>query len=377
MHPFILHTDSLASLLNALKQRGYTTVGPVRRNGAIVYDEVGSLSDFPVGWMDRQAPAKYRLEKRNDEKIFGFVVGPHSWKRYFFPPALKLFSLRKDGEETPVIESELPQSIPNYGFIGVRPCELNAILIQDKVFNNAGYADSHYASVRKNAFFVAVNCTEPGGTCFCDSMGTGPKATVGYDIVLTEVLAEGKHYFVAESGSEKGQEVLAELRPQPATNEDTEAVNNAIECARHAMGRVMDTADIKQLLYDNFDHPHWDDVAKRCLSCANCTLVCPTCFCSTTEDAADLTGTYAERWRKWDSCFAMSFSYIHGGSVRQSVKSRYRQWMTHKLASWIDQFGTSGCVGCGRCITWCPVGIDITQESQAIRETMKITSTSA
>jgi Fe-S oxidoreductase len=97
-------------------------------------------------------------------------------------------------------------------------------------------------------------------------------------------------------------------------------------------------------------------------------MVCPTCFCTTVEDVSDVTGDHAERWRRWDSCFTLGFSYIHGGSIRNSGKARYRQWMTHKLASWIDQFGTSGCVGCGRCITWCPVGIDITEEARAIRD---------
>jgi Fe-S-cluster-containing hydrogenase component 2 len=142
------------------------------------------------------------------------------------------------------------------------------------------------------------------------------------------------------------------------------------------MGRSMDTTDIKELLYRNYDHPRWRNVASRCLTCANCTMVCPTCFCTTVEDVTDLTGNQAERWRKWDSCFTVDFSYIHGGSVRASPESRYRQWMTHKLATWIDQFGTSGCVGCGRCITWCPVAIDITEEVRAIRATDHAAATS-
>ena len=110
-------------------------------------------------------------------------------------------------------------------------------------------------------------------------------------------------------------------------------------------------------------------MAERCLTCGNCTLVCPTCFCTNVEDVGDLTGDHAERWRVWDTCFSVDYSYIHGGSVRPSGRARYRQWLTHKLATWHDQFDSSGCVGCGRCITWCPVGIDITQEVAAIRET--------
>jgi Fe-S oxidoreductase len=137
--------------------------------------------------------------------------------------------------------------------------------------------------------------------------------------------------------------------------------------AAKKMGRAMNTAGIKELLYKQIDHSRWEEVASRCLTCANCTMVCPTCFCTTVEDVSDVTGEHAERWRKWDSCFNLNFSYIFGGSLRRTVKGRYRQWMTHKLASWIDQFGVSGCVGCGRCITWCPVGIDITEEVRAMR----------
>lgn len=97
-------------------------------------------------------------------------------------------------------------------------------------------------------------------------------------------------------------------------------------------------------------------------------MVCPTCFCTGVEDVTALAGDVTERVRKWDSCFTADFSYQHGGVVRESTKSRYRQWLTHKLSSWVDQFGSSGCVGCGRCITWCPTGIDLTAEVAAIAE---------
>ena len=162
--------------------------------------------------------------------------------------------------------------------------------------------------------------------------------------------------------------MLAELQTVRATEQDLQEADAAVEAAARQQVRSIDTTGIKELLYENFEHPRWDNVASRCLTCANCTMVCPTCFCTSVEDVTDITGDHAERWRRWDSCFTQSFSYIHGGSVRTSAKARYRQWMTHKLASWIDQFGSSGCVGCGRCITWCPVGIDITEEVRAIRE---------
>ena len=230
------------------------------------------------------------------------------------------------------------------------------------------FVDPAYQSRREELFIVAVNCGQSGGTCFCVSMQTGPKATSGFDLALTEVVRDGSHFFVVEVGTERGAEVLKNIPHREATPEESSAAANTVaETARH-MGRTMDTRGIKELLYRNAEHPRWDNVAARCLTCANCTMVCPTCFCTTVEDVTDLTGDHAERWRKWDSCFTMDFSYIHGGSVRATPMSRYRQWMTHKLATWIDQFGSSGCVGCGRCITWCPVGIDITEEVRALRQ---------
>ncbi|MBV8527642.1 MAG: 4Fe-4S dicluster domain-containing protein, partial [Candidatus Dormibacteraeota bacterium] len=107
--------------------------------------------------------------------------------------------------------------------------------------------------------------------------------------------------------------------------------------------------------------------AQRCLACGNCTMQCPTCFCSDLVDEPDVVAGDA-RVRRWASCFEQDYSHIHGGSVRTSTRARYRQWLTHKLGTWWEQFGTSGCVGCGRCIAWCPVGIDITDEVRALRE---------
>ncbi|MGB3904623.1 MAG: 4Fe-4S dicluster domain-containing protein, partial [Anaerolineae bacterium] len=242
-----------------------------------------------------------------------------------------------------------------------------AIHIQNRVFLESPHTDPVYKARRDHLFVVAVNCGQAGGTCFCVSMETGPEATFGFDLALTEVLEDEGHYFLAEVGSERGAEVLAEVEHREATADEEQAAENVVAKAAAQMGRNMDTTDIKGLLYGNYEHPRWDEVANRCLTCGNCTLVCPTCFCTTVEDVTDLKGEQAERWRRWDSCFTMDFSYIHGGSIRGTASARYRQWMTHKLGTWIDQFGTSGCVGCGRCITWCPVGIDITEEVRAIR----------
>lgn len=362
----IKNTD-LDALFEALNKRGYKIVGPTIKDEAIVYDRVNTSRDLPVGYTDRQGAGFYRIKKRRDRAFFGYVVGPHSWKKYLHKPLLTLFSAQKNGKNFEI--NALKKKQEKFAFLGVRACELNAITIQDKVFMGGEFRDQHYTDVRKKAFIIAVNCTQAGANCFCVSMETGPKADAGFDLALTEVIQGKQHYFIAEAGSKIGTEVLSEIPREPAAESEIKAAARAVKGAETQMGKTMDTTEIKDLLYRNPEHPRWDEVASRCLSCANCTMVCPTCFCTTVEDVTDLTGESASRVRKWDSCFHKDFSYIHGGNVRFTPKARYRQWLTHKLASWQDQFGTSGCVGCGRCITWCPVGIDITEEVRAIRAT--------
>jgi ferredoxin len=133
------------------------------------------------------------------------------------------------------------------------------------------------------------------------------------------------------------------------------------------MVRTMPQDRIKDEIFGALSSPQWAEVGSRCLACANCTMVCPTCFCTNIVDQMDVSGKLALRTQISDSCFHLDFSYVHGGAHRVSTASRYRQWFSHKFASWFDQFGTSGCVGCGRCITWCPVGIDVTEEMAALR----------
>ncbi len=363
----LISPTGLGQLFAALQRRGFQLVGPTLRDGAIVYDAISSTADLPAGWTDDQDGGSYRLRRRDDGAWFGYNVGPQSPKRYLFPPSSLLWrGRRQDGGFIAEPAADPP---PRLAFIGVRSCELHAIAIQDRVFGGGEYPDPDYATRREGAFLVAVNCGQAGGTCFCVSMGTGPKAAAGFDLALTELLDGGGHRFLVETGTGRGAEVMHEVECSPATGQDMAAAEEITARTAASMGRELDTGGIRDLLYANFEHPRWDDVASRCLACGNCTMVCPTCFCFRVEDVTGLAGTAAERHRSWDSCFAVDHSYLHGGPVRESNRARYRQWMTHKLATWIDQFGTSGCVGCGRCITWCPVGIDITAEAAAIRAT--------
>jgi formate hydrogenlyase subunit 6/NADH:ubiquinone oxidoreductase subunit I len=362
----VLNLAQLGKLIEALLQKGHEVIGPTMRDGAIVYDKLVSVEELPAGWTDEQDPGRYRLKRREDDALFGYVVGPQSWKKYLHRAEVRLWSAERQGGTFRILNNEQKPPQPQ-AFLGVRACELAAIAVQDRVLLEDKYHDPIYVEHRRGAFIIAVQCTQAAATCFCASMGTGPQVSGGFDLVLTELLGAKGHRFLVSAGSDRGAEILDELKAVPAAEEDRQEAKTKVEEAAHQV-RKLDAAGIKELLYENFDHPRWDNVANRCLTCANCTMVCPTCFCTSVEDVTDITGDHAERWRRWDSCFTQSFSYIHGGSIRTSVKARYRQWMTHKLASWIDQFGSSGCVGCGRCITWCPVGIDITEEVQAIRE---------
>jgi formate hydrogenlyase subunit 6/NADH:ubiquinone oxidoreductase subunit I len=336
----------------------------------VTYDEIASIDDLPIGWTDEQANGAYRLKRRPDAAFFGYTASPQSWKRFLHPPEARLWQMERTEQGFRVVPEETEP--PRYAFVGVRACELAAIAIQDRVFLGGAYVDPIYQRNREGAFIVAVNCTHAGGTCFCASAGTGPQAGAGFDLALTEIIDGESHFFVGEVGTDAGAELLDTLPHHAASAAESQRAQQAVAQAAQRMGRTIDLSSTKQRLYDSYEHPRWEDVAERCLMCGNCTLVCPTCFCTTVEDVTDLTGDHAERHAKWDSCFTMDFSYIHGGSVRYSPKARYRQWLTHKLATWIDEFGTRGCVGCGRCITWCPAGIDITTEISAIQESRAV-----
>ena len=349
-------------LLQNLKNIGYETIGPRVQGGAVVYAPIAGLADLPKGLTSEQEAGQYRLNPSGNERYFDYTPGAQSWKQFLFPPRSELFRLMKANGNWR--EELLSQDAPRYAFIGVRPCELAAIEVQDRVFIRTDFTDPLYQQRRQNIFILAVDCLHPGGTCFCASMGTGPIAKAGFDLKLTEL----NEVFLLEVGSKAGLDALQDLSVESlAIKWQEEAATGRVQAAR-AMGRVLpDVESIPALLLNSLEHPEWQDVAARCLNCTNCTLVCPTCFCWDVEDATTLDGAVTKRTRVWDSCFNPAYSAQAGGNIRPDTVSRYRQWLTHKMGSWVQQFGVSGCVGCGRCITWCPAGIDITEEIKAIR----------
>ncbi|QUQ64063.1 4Fe-4S dicluster domain-containing protein [Kutzneria sp. CA-103260] len=341
--------DGLDELVRALIADGRRVIGPRLRDNAIVLDDITGVADLPAGWGVDVAPGRYRVRRRDDEALFCHSAGPQSWKQFVHPARRKLWETTETGFEEP------PPDNRELAFLGVRGCDLAALGVLGRVVGN-----------RIRPFIVAVDCTEPGGLCFCASTGTGPGVRQGYDLALTERIDDTGHWFLAEAGTGAGERMLRMVTRRQARFDEVAAALRDVTAAADRMGRAMPELDLRELLRDSRQARRWNDVAERCLTCGNCTMVCPTCFCTTTEDVTDLTGEHAERWEHWASCFEVDFSYLHGGSVRTSAASRYRQWLTHKLGTWHDQFGESGCVGCGRCIAWCPVGIDITAEVAAL-----------
>ena len=376
--------DGLQDLVSELHRRGFLVVGPTVRDNAIVLAEIDGAAELPHGWGVDVAPGTYRLRTRSDRAAFAHSAGPQSWKQFVHPPRQRVWS--SDGPDADAQQ-------PRYAFLGVRGCDLAAIGVLDRVLAGGPHPDGDYTDRRRGTFIIGVNCTEPGGLCFCASMGTGPSCDSGrcadgaarpprcadgaapspgcadgaarpprYDLALTEIIDGDRVSYLVETGSEEGVQVLESIPHRRAEPDQIRRAADEIASAATAMGRRMPETDLRQLLIDSRESPHWSQVASRCLTCGNCTMVCPTCFCTSTSDVTDLTGEHAERWMEWASCFEMDFTFVHEGPVRRSGPSRYRHWLTHKLSSWHDQFGSSGCVGCGRCIAWCPTGIDITEE---------------
>ncbi|HET7182218.1 MAG TPA: 4Fe-4S dicluster domain-containing protein [Candidatus Limnocylindrales bacterium] len=365
--PSFLPAARLDALLDALRADGRRVIGPTVEDGAIRMLEIDAAAALPFGWTVDSRPGSVRLERRpptDPGARRAFDTGP-AWsgiKPWTFPSRVGALHLERAEDGALSVAVEASPGIPT-AVIGARACDLAALAIHDRVLAGGPAVDLDYAARRADLFVVAVECALATSTCFCTSMGTGPAVTSGADIVLAEL--DGG--FVARAGSPAGERILERLELAPAATERVTRAQDQVAEVAASMPRQVELDGLHDRLLATLDHPRWQSIAERCLACGNCTLVCPTCFCTGTTVGSDLDGTESTTVRSWDSCFTAGFAQVAGGgSFRPNHADRYRQWLTHKFATWWDQFGSAGCVGCGRCIAWCPVGIDIREELAAI-----------
>jgi len=361
MEAGFLPRTGFQKLLDTLQQAGYRCIAPQVRDGAIVYDTLARAEDFPRGMRDWQSPGAYRLKRTDSPRFFSWANGPQALKPFVFAPREPLWRSERTADAA-IRFSEINPAPEPLAVIGVRACDLAALRLQDRHFLEGPFADPGYAARRRNLFLVVVHCTHPADTCFCVSTGDGPRAAQGFDLALHES-DEG---YLVQAGSDKGRALVAPWALVPVTTARQQDADREVEDGARRQTRRLPSRNLRDDLFANLSHPRWEEVAERCLSCGNCTAVCPTCFCHSEADEAALDGRHSLHLRQWDSCFTQGHSYIHGMTIRADTRTRYRQWLTHKLGSWHDQYGRSGCVGCGRCIAWCPVGIDITEEAAAV-----------
>ncbi len=358
----VIQKETFNAILSRLKEKGYETIGPRVKNDTLIYAPIEQMDDLPRGYITEQDAARFHLKHTGHSRYFDAIPGAQSWKQFLFPPRAELFALRKVNN---LWEASTPETkTPSYAFIGVRACELAAIQIQDNIFMRSDFNDPIYRARRERVFILTVDCMYPAGTCFCVSMETGPRVKAGFDLNLTEL----EDVFLLTVGSEIARDLLKGIPFELASAFLLRNADQGLERAASQMGRKLDISNLPDLILNNLDHPHWQEVGARCLSCTNCTQVCPTCFCWDATDEMSLDGKETHRERVWDSCFNPGYSYQAGGNTRPTIRSRYRQWLSHKLGTWKQQNGTLGCVGCGRCITWCPAEIDLTKEIPMLQE---------
>ncbi|HFE39319.1 MAG TPA: sulfite reductase subunit A, partial [Gammaproteobacteria bacterium] len=336
---------------------GYLLLGPQLQRGAIVYDHFTSVKQLVQGIIDTQNPGEYSTKSTDNQRFFSWASAAQSLKPLCFSPRETLWKSKKTAQAELTFQEQKPIT-EAMAIIGAKACDLAGLALQDQHFLQQEYIDPYYEQRRNALFIVAVDCSHPATTCFCASTGDGPAVSINFDIRLSE-LDDG---FIVTAGSQPGQLIVDTLQLSDASSIQLSEQARQLQSAVAQQTRSLPDKDVKNTLKKRQANPHWKNIGEQCLACGNCTATCPSCFCHSEHDESPLGADQVSHVRQWDSCFNQDHSYIHGIVIRAESKDRYRQWMTHKFSSWIEQYGRSGCTGCGRCITWCPVGIDVTKE---------------
>jgi ferredoxin len=317
-HYYFLPHQRIDDMLYQLQGDGYKCVAPRHHESEINYDTITKSADLPWGFHDEQAPGHYKVNKSDHKHAFGFVLPTTSVKPMLFKAKENVWKVKRNDEGKlafePIVEFE------KIAVFGVRPCDLRGIEIQDRVFMENSYNDVRYVKRRENQFLIAMNCTKSHSNCFCVALGDAPQADKGFDLAMTEIEGDG---FVVEIGSDKGRALLDALDLEAASGGQAQKALAKIVYAVDGQKKTLPPIkEVETKLMANLEHPQWDDVASRCLSCGSCTQVCPTCFCHTERDEPNVLGTETNHTREWDSCFSIDHSYTHGDTFREDPKYR-------------------------------------------------------
>jgi sulfhydrogenase subunit beta (sulfur reductase) len=333
----ILNKDRVASFLERLLQERIV-FAPVRKGEVILIKEIDSPSQV----------------------VLDYPNAKESPKSVLFPQRETLFQYRTERGKAEV--DVPPSAAKGRVLFGIRPCDARGLLLLDKVFGG-DCRDPYYTDKRDDTVVVSLGCDDPNPSCFCLSMGGGPCSAEGSDVLLLDL---GDRY-VAEAVSEKG---AAFLRDQAFEESDENTLALAEKVRRKSeasMKRVAIRENLEKELKRLFNDPVWKDLTETCLGCGICTYLCPTCHCfDLCDEAAGQTG---ERIRVWDSCqFPLFTLQASGFNPRPSVKERFRQRIMHKFSYLPETQAMLGCVGCGRCVTECPVNLDIREVVTSLSE---------
>lgn len=280
-------------------------------------------------------------------------------KEFAFPQREVFFTFEQIKGEAPRLTQVLPQA-PRHAVFGVRPCDGRGVPRMDKVFNDH-VEDTYYNTRRRNVAYVGLACNKPpSANCFCLSVGGSPVSTDGLDVLMTDL---GDRYFVA-AVTEAGKALMTEgakVFSEPSAADQKQVKQMHAAAVAHPQRAVNNPDQAPAKLKASFKSPLWDELARACIGCGICTFLCPTCHCFDINDEvqgkAPLKG---QRVRTWDNCQFPDFTmHSSGHNPREGTGARLRQRVGHKFQYFYENFGMHQCVGCGRCITECPVGIDI------------------
>ncbi len=335
----IVSKDNFFAWLDSLRDQ-FTLIGPVTDDGQTEFRRIDSV---------RQLDMAYQSTMLSPGKV------------YLYKPREELFRFSLDGD----LEIREPRADDERRvIIGLHSCDTKAVLYLDKTFLGA-FHDPRYEARRNNTVIIELNCETAGKNCFCSSMGTGPylHAETGYDMQLTDF---GSEYLV-ELKTDRARSMFTVDDVRPAGRDEFVTKQEKEQRVSATFTKRIDTKGLDVLLRKNSQHRVWRITAEEaCLSCSNCVMVCPTCFCYDITDEVSMDRKSARRLRQWDACQDAHFAEVHGGNFRGRRTARLRQFVTHKLAQ-TNQYGVYATVGCGRCITWCPTGIDLTEIAKEVQ----------